>query len=750
MKRFFGYLLAVVIAAGLITVMPQNTATVNAEDGTLTITYGDFSYHNGFYAALDSAIIDGYTTGRSVANDNVITCTSFEWVNGWIAVAGSTNKKIQEIGYVNTETKVYTKVADVAESASEGSVFTSAELLSQIKAIASYTESGSVHQAVRMDAAGGSPIFSLTEPGTYKIVVKRSNDNDAYCAYQFSIKIISIDSSYVKKCADGYYYSLDDVNLWGTKMTATNYQGITNNQTVCGNAFEIKNAWVSTPVSAINEVGYVNMDTGKYTSVVRKTGTGLATEIESMNVVNAKNASPWTLATVTDLVRIRFDGKSSVISITAANQGPGQYRLAAKLADGTYVAYDFLITIFYDEGAFLESVKFGDNVERKNLVNEQTVTTYNSNQSVYFLGAVKQSNASSITLSGFLPGNKTYSINQYYADEYYNGAVANQGVDPTSNSGQFLYMPEKSYSLKNTGLGFHQVVIYTCDNTIGSGSASDYVKRVFDFTYVVIPDDVSTEHAVFSGMQATVDTQINFYIGLRSFLCSNNLSCVTYSLSVDGLTFASGYTETDTSKNVTDGTFSSASTNSISVSFAAKNIVDKITVKFYYKGVLADELTTSVAEYMKAVAASSSASSDMKAFANKYLVYGACAQIYFGYKTGNLAVESPSPSTALDSAEITAVYDTNYTENTTLGTFCGASLILNDVVKIKYYYRNASNQAVSGDDYKKSLSVTQFDEALKYCKSQLTKNSGNTALCNLCRAIYDLNNAAKKVSSAST
>ena len=257
---------------------------------------------------------------------------------------------------------------------------------------------------------------------------------------------------------------------------------------------------------------------------------------------------------------------------------------------------------------------------------------------------------------------------------------------------------------------------------------------------IIILDGIT--HMFISGLQADVNTQIDFNIQLK-----NTVASMSYKLKVTSYTKESDYAET--TDKITEGTVGSLTTaNIISVILAAKNITDEIYLEISLEDEVIDSVTTNVKTYLESIIASSlpAATAEIKNFAEKYLTYGACAQKYFGYDTANPATDN-TPSKELDDATITDSYDAVLKADTALGKFYGVSLVLENEVKIKYYYENAGALVTGASDskYIKTLSVTQFGEALSYCKNQLTKYSsaaGKENLCNLCRAIYDLNVAA--------
>ena len=131
---------------------------------------------------------------------------------------------------------------------------------------------------------------------------------------------------------------------------------------------------------------------------------------------------------------------------------------------------------------------------------------------------------------------------------------------------------------------------------------------------------------------------------------------------------------------------------SMSYELAAKEMADEATVKVYRGNgteCYAPTNTVSVKSYGEAIYNNSASSTNEKNLVKALLNYGAYAQKYFKYETNNLANAGvgsgiASAQTVLDA---TGDYTLEVHDNGAKGVnFAGCSLILEDTVKVRYWF----------------------------------------------------------------
>ena len=521
---------------------------------------------------------------------------------------------------------------------------------------------------------------------------------------------------------DGYYFCIDSMEI-----NTVTYPQITWQWTdsfYCSIA-TLSSAWISTPTDeTIAAVGFINVDTGNFYTECTKS---FVDETGSLNYVQTNNNGKgiyYNGSCVKQFKRCVFK------SMSISTVGAGTYKIAAKLSDGSYIAYNFTLVIKNIAGLksneFVGNIlRFGDGVNRINGLVDCN-KEYAENQTDYFIGAVEQKYAGALEIYGFFTlDKKFYDAEIYTMITGIDGNAAthlNLGKNGRENTNYYVAMGKSSSAL-DTSLGFHQIVV----NLYSDASLTDCIY-VFDLAYNVIPDGADTNHPLIAGVQASIRDNVEFTLMLRDFECTAKTQDFSYNLSLN----AKEITAIRFAKNCDKFPFT----------FAAKEIENPVKLSIYYKNVLADEINISVAQYLLMLENNNSLDEKYRTFAEKYLIYAACAQKYFDY---NLITTDKKPTWELDSASITEEYDNELiSRNSSLGEFYGLSLVLGDTISAKYYFK-------SGDVFnsiEKNLSVTDFGEALTYCRLVIDKYGDNKEkenLCNLCRAIYDLFNATTAV-----
>lgn len=141
-----------------------------------------------------------------------------------------------------------------------------------------------------------------------------------------------------------------------------------------------------------------------------------------------------------------------------------------------------------------------------------------------------------------------------------------------------------------------------------------------------------------------------------------------------------------------------------SVSVAAKEMTDKITAQIIYNDAVIHETSASVKDYADYIL-ENSVDDELKALVNAMLVYGAAAQMEFGYNANALAAEIPDLSnTVIDNK----YRDTN-AQGTNLVKLIGSSLILKSETTLRFYFTVTEDAAFTATYEGKELAVGTKD-----------------------------------------
>ena len=121
----------------------------------------------------------------------------------------------------------------------------------------------------------------------------------------------------------------------------------------------------------------------------------------------------------------------------------------------------------------------------------------------------------------------------------------------------------------------------------------------------------------------------------------------------------------------------------LSVNVAAAQMMDNISIQIVYGGVVSEELAYSIRQYAEKIL-TGTYSNTTKELIKAMLNYGAMAQTYFGYNTGNLANKDYVNTEAV---EIPAVDTSNMVSGSVDGIrFYGASLVFESKVAVRFYF----------------------------------------------------------------
>ena len=203
----------------------------------------------------------------------------------------------------------------------------------------------------------------------------------------------------------------------------------------------------------------------------------------------------------------------------------------------------------------------------------------------------------------------------------------------------------------------------------------------------------------------------------------------------------------------------------LSVNVAAAQMTDNISVQIVYGEVASEELTYSIRQYAEKIL-TGTYSNTTKELVKAMLNYGAMAQTYFGYNTGNLANKDYVNTEAV---EIPAVDTSNMVSGSADGIrFYGASLVFESKVAVRFYFvvdgdinsytfstgtpvaKNGMYYievpGINPQDYATDIVLT-VNDTLTVTYSPLTyisrKAGADNALANLVKAMYAYHLAAK-------
>ena len=203
----------------------------------------------------------------------------------------------------------------------------------------------------------------------------------------------------------------------------------------------------------------------------------------------------------------------------------------------------------------------------------------------------------------------------------------------------------------------------------------------------------------------------------------------------------------------------------LSVNVAAAQMTDDISIQIVYGEVASEELTYSIRQYAEKIL-TGTYSNTTKELVKAMLHYGAMAQTYFGYNTGNLANKDYVNTEAV---EIPAVDTSNMVSGSADGIrFYGASLVFESKVAVRFYFvvdgdinsytfstgtPVAKNDmyyievpGINPQDYATDIVLT-VNDTLTVTYSPLTyisrKAGADKALANLVKAMYAYHLAAK-------
>lgn len=212
------------------------------------------------------------------------------------------------------------------------------------------------------------------------------------------------------------------------------------------------------------------------------------------------------------------------------------------------------------------------------------------------------------------------------------------------------------------------------------------------------------------------------------------------------------------------------------VSFAAKELNDSVIVQMFQNGTniaVSEPITLSVVGYCNELCSQENTTDAEKALAQKMLAYGTYSQLYFGYRTDNLA--KPVSECVLSDAEDVVESISDYRSEPLFDggafeegvAFYGSSLILDSTLDYRMYFKSEywmtsqyglSEEPKNGFFYKdvpvaiadfgNNLSFRMYDvnvtaNPMSYVKNVLNDEGNPESLKNLCIALYDYYTAAK-------
>ena len=254
----------------------------------------------------------------------------------------------------------------------------------------------------------------------------------------------------------------------------------------------------------------------------------------------------------------------------------------------------------------------------------------------------------------------------------------------------------------------------------------------------------TTAQKVITGHQAVLQSDISY----RLILAQNLPDGIIENLVITAAGKTADY------NIVTEG-----SLTYVMIELAAKEMGDTISVTVYdqYNEFVVQTISTSLKSYLESVISIyKNTDKNLAALAEKTLVYGKTAQLYFNYNTANLVSDNSPSSVSEVTTALTALgISDSYNVSQSGFEYAGSSLVLDYKIAVKHYWEPAEgtegmaipgNMTIHGDYYctETLLSPLELGEAMPYCRIVLNDDNKSDSLKNLCCAIYDYWQAARQ------
>ena len=577
--------------------------------------------------------------------------------------------------------------------------------------------------------------------------------------------------------SDGYYAYFDNI------PSSSNPQGLPNQVQLSysnGTFFYAEHFWIAAGCSSkIKEIGYVNTTTRKYTKFydVADYGTSESGVYHSDKLIAGINEDPGgsypNSGLVTQAVRIYED---FVICES------GSFKVAAKLEDGTFIAYEWTITIAeYDWSNASASDSYIFYLDKYNINGEAKTAKTNAQDSAgqneyignksgtsfeFVRGWVSIPEEVEIAQIGYINttiGAVTWSSSSYLRTEPTLVADINTAFDTRISNNEVKSAKRATiddskavFSINNENCA---PGIYKLSIKLTTGQCICYGGFTFELQGYGI-----------ASQSVTIENNLNLYVTATVF--PTPAAAPTMTFTRNGHT-----TEKLAPVSGSDGTYTFCYEG-----INSQCMADEITINLYdSEGELKDTKTTSIKAYCEKLYETYNAASDTtyNAIIADLLEYGAVSQLYKGYNTANLA--NANETLAANKTVVSDAPATDYTRtgDSTTTKFTGASLYLDNQVDLVIKFANGDSAelyvggtkvtaedgsytlTVAPADFDKVYTFTLKDGETTYSTltysvntyirskwSSAAKKTGTGTLGSLVQAMYALNQSCNVLQNA--